>query len=112
MQKAIIIHDFMLNDKNLKGAKLLVYAFIYSYAQIPDAVYSVRWSNACKFLGISKSTYFDSIKWLIGANYITSSFALAYSLRSDPVYLTFSDLQISKDKFNEMVRICQTRWIK
>ena len=113
MQKVLVLHDFMLKDKKLKGAKLLVFAFIYSYAQIPNSSYLVSWSNAIKFLGISKSAYFDALKWLLDNNYLKNDFSHIYGT----VFHGFSDKTLNTSKFanyssDELCKIARYKWVK
>lgn len=113
MQKVLLLHDFMLKDEKLKGTKLLVYAFIYSYCQIPESRYIVSWRNAIKFLGISKSSYFDSLQWLIDNEYISPG---EFHLIDDSP-LTIIENNINLKKYadmtsEEMVKIARTKWVK
>lgn len=113
MQKVLVLHDFMLKDEKLKGTKLLVYAFIYSYCQIPESRYIVSWKNAIKFLGISKSSYFDSLQWLIDNEYISPG---EFQLIND-MPLTVMQDNINLKKYasmndEEIIKIARTRWVK
>ena len=108
MQKVLVIHDFMLADKKLKGTKLLVYAFIYSYSQIPNSRYVVKWTNVLKFLGISKSSYFDALNWLVDNNYLDGDLLLSHDKTTH--FMHHSDL--SQSKIDEQIKIARYQWVK
>lgn len=71
MQKALIIHDFMLKDKNLKGARLLIYALVYSFCSIDNSSnFFMRFDKIAEFLNIALSSVYDNMSWLIDNKYI------------------------------------------
>lgn len=111
MQKVLVLHDFMLKDKKLKGSRLLVYALIYSYSQIPNSTFYCSYKHASSFLGISKSSYFEALQWLIDNKYLTSDYDVSELLHNHHVIT--SDVSPMWNKtIEETIKIAQYKWVK
>lgn len=65
-----IIHGWMLNELDLKGVQLQVYAIIYGFSQIEDNEFTGSLSYLCEFTGASKPTIIKALKDLQEKNLI------------------------------------------
>lgn len=56
-----VIHGWMLNQLNLKGVQLQIYAIVYGFSQCQDVEFSGSLSYLCDFTGASKPTVIKAI---------------------------------------------------
>lgn len=56
-----VIHGWMLNQLNLKGVQLQIYAIIYGFSQCEDVEFSGSLSYLCDFTGTSKPTVIKAL---------------------------------------------------
>lgn len=56
-----VIHGWMLNQLDLKGVQLQVYAIIYGFSQCEDVEFSGSLSYLCDFTGTSKPTVIKAL---------------------------------------------------
>lgn len=61
----IVIQGFMVNELNLKGNELLVYAIIYGFAQIEGQKFKGSLSYLSSWLNSSKQTVINTLKSLL-----------------------------------------------
>ena len=65
-----VIHGWMLNQLNLKGIQLQVYAIIYGFSQCEDVEFTGSLSYLCDFTGVSKPTMIKALNDLQEKNLI------------------------------------------
>ena len=68
-----IIHGWMLNQLNLKGTQLQIYAIIYGFSQDRESNFSGSLSYLCDFTGVSKPTVIKDLKELQEKGLITKT---------------------------------------
>ena len=56
-----VIHGWMLNQLNLKGVQLQVYAIVYGFSQCEDVEFTGSLSYLCDFTGVSKPTIIKAL---------------------------------------------------
>ena len=56
-----VIHGWMLNQLDLKGVQLQIYAIIYGFSQCEDVEFSGSLSYLCEFTGTSKPTVIKAL---------------------------------------------------
>lgn len=56
-----VIHGWMLNQLNLKGVQLQVYAIVYGFSQCEDVEFTGSLSYLCEFTGVSKPTIIKAL---------------------------------------------------
>lgn len=56
-----VIHGWMLNQLNLKGVQLQVYAIVYGFSQCEDVEFTGSLSYLCEFTGTSKPTVIKAL---------------------------------------------------
>ena len=69
----IIIQAFMVNDLNLKGNELLVYALIYGFSQDGQSVFSGTSKYISDWIGIDKRNVLEILKRLVEKELIIKS---------------------------------------
>ena len=65
-----VVKGFMVNDLNLKGVELMVYAIIYGFSQDGHSRFTGSRQYLADFTGTSKSTIDRALESLIEKNYI------------------------------------------
>lgn len=65
-----VIHGWMLNQLDLKGVQLQIYAIIYGFSQCEDVEFSGSLSYLCEFTGTSKPTVIKALNDLQGKGLI------------------------------------------
>lgn len=66
----VTIQSFMINELNLKGAELIVYAIIYGFTQDGESWYSDGLSYICNWVGRNKNTVSSIITELTKKGYL------------------------------------------
>lgn len=56
-----VIHGWMLNQLNLKGVQLQIYAIVYGFSQCEDVEFTGSLSYLCDFTGTSKPTVIKAL---------------------------------------------------
>lgn len=56
-----VIHGWMLNQLNLKGVQLQIYAIVYGFSQCEDVEFTGSLSYLCEFTGTSKPTVIKAL---------------------------------------------------
>lgn len=66
----ITIQGFMVQDLNLKGNELLLYALIYGFSQSTENEFTGSVAYMCKWLNCAKNTVFKTLKSLVDSGLI------------------------------------------
>lgn len=65
-----LIHGWMINKLNLKGAKLQLFAIIYGFTQDGVNEFNGSYNYLAEFVGTTKRTIIHSLKELVDLNYL------------------------------------------
>ena len=69
----IVIHDFMVDELDLKGNELITYALIYGFSQDGESEYKGSYAYLTKWLKCSKKTAISAIHGLLERELIIKS---------------------------------------
>ena len=61
----VLVQGFMINDLNLKGNELIIYAIIYSFSQIENQYFTGSLKYLCEWTNSTKQGVLKSLKSLI-----------------------------------------------
>ena len=67
----ILVHGWMINELNLKGTELLIYALIYSFSRDGKTRFQGTYQWIAETVGVTRRQVIDTIKRLIEKGYVT-----------------------------------------